>query len=562
MTADLSLDERIRGLRSGAVDPKVTGRWYLPGQPNPDDPDQELKGWAAARGFLERAPRLVGEFLVALQAAIDANDPTQVRLVLVESAAYLGALRDVISPEISREHQQQGFRQLFTYRDGMKNVRHVDPVHMRMLLLETDALILRARREIAHMSRVAWLRGVPQPAADEAPPSLPPQPLVDFVAEFMALADEVELRLDGLHAGALLDVPRDIDEEFDYRLRGADRQRLVHADIDDRDILYEWLAHRYAYDSTRAGLNSALTQNGYSSKKLDFDDGSGASFVVVMPEDKDGDLPPLFVFRGTQLSDLRDLHTDLEFQIGQAHFDSVRSLGLEEMLKGAAFDCCGRRPHVTGHSLGGALAQLAAAHWPELIDEVVTFQAPGLSRANVRLAEERKRTLHRSPPVRHYIADIDLVHRAGQRHLDGETILVSAVHFDRGAGREWGLWHTDLLLTDHRMGSKLDGLQLAAMWAPHSLHGFASMTHHPSATGSGLEFARAGISLSVEFSKAMLKGPRDPLTVARLTRTLVAKGLAQEEPSLLRGGVEVTGIVAGALGRAALRRRKALLRRS
>jgi putative lipase involved disintegration of autophagic bodies len=42
---------------------------------------------------------------------------------------------------------------------------------------------------------------------------------------------------------------------------------------------------------------------------------------------------------------------------------------------------------VTGHSLGGALAQLAAASYGDMIQDSITFQSPGLNAEEASTAE-------------------------------------------------------------------------------------------------------------------------------------------------------------------------------
>jgi pimeloyl-ACP methyl ester carboxylesterase len=72
---------------------------------------------------------------------------------------------------------------------------------------------------------------------------------------------------------------------------------------------------------------------------------------------------------------------------------------------------------VTGHSLGGALAQLTAAHFPDRVARVVTFNAPGIA------AEEVKRfaAAKDQPQVTHHRELADIVSEAGEAHLPGSV---------------------------------------------------------------------------------------------------------------------------------------------
>ena len=76
---------------------------------------------------------------------------------------------------------------------------------------------------------------------------------------------------------------------------------------------------------------------------------------------------------------------------------------------------------VTGHSLGGAMAQLFTAKNPGKVGSLVTFQSPGISRKE---AEEGNRRISEldvndRPEISHHIVDNDLVDTAGEKNLTG-----------------------------------------------------------------------------------------------------------------------------------------------
>jgi hypothetical protein len=74
---------------------------------------------------------------------------------------------------------------------------------------------------------------------------------------------------------------------------------------------------------------------------------------------------------------------------------------------------------VTGHSLGGAIAQRYAANFGA--NEVITFNAPGIDKATAKKGKKTKAT--------HYVADGDPVSLAGEQFLDGD---VKVIRFDSG----------------------------------------------------------------------------------------------------------------------------------
>ena len=74
---------------------------------------------------------------------------------------------------------------------------------------------------------------------------------------------------------------------------------------------------------------------------------------------------------------------------------------------------------VAGYSLGGYLAQRAAADNADLVGngEVVTFQSGGLHREDTAKFNEANADGHID--VRHHQTNMDVVHRAGEAPLPG-----------------------------------------------------------------------------------------------------------------------------------------------
>ena len=79
-------------------------------------------------------------------------------------------------------------------------------------------------------------------------------------------------------------------------------------------------------------------------------------------------------------------------------------------------------PHITGHSLGGALAQWLAADYATVgnLGDVVTFNAPGIGRAAATT------DLSKVAAVRHYVTSTDIVSLAGEAFLPGRTVISDA----------------------------------------------------------------------------------------------------------------------------------------
>ncbi|MVN89156.1 hypothetical protein GO986_20685 [Deinococcus sp. HMF7620] len=119
-------------------------------------------------------------------------------------------------------------------------------------------------------------------------------------------------------------------------------------------------------------------------------------------------------------------------QVGWYHVQPNEDLILANLqrLKGKAIS--------TGHSLGGAIAQLVPALHPEYFGSVVTFQAANIDKAEV--AKMRQHNAGQADPVlaRHYRVEGDIVPTAGQQALDGQITYFDRVSRDKGTSEPFG----------------------------------------------------------------------------------------------------------------------------
>jgi len=150
---------------------------------------------------------------------------------------------------------------------------------------------------------------------------------------------------------------------------------------------------------------------------------------------EDFDEPPVLAFEGTH--DVYDVLTDLDpAGVGVTQFVAMRRK-IKETLQFASQQT-GRGILLTGHSLGGALAQLTAAQFAGQFKfaDVVTFQAPGITKTWLDFYESTTKGKDQ-PDVTHYTQAGDPVAHAGEAALPGTNRRVrsrSLIHAADVAG--------------------------------------------------------------------------------------------------------------------------------
>ena len=122
----------------------------------------------------------------------------------------------------------------------------------------------------------------------------------------------------------------------------------------------------------------------------------------------------MLALRGT--ADMAGALTDADpQQVGHHQFKENAGKILALIQQG------GGKVDVTGHSLGGAVAQITAAHYTKNIGRVTTFQSPGINKATVKMFSENMKKMKKGdrPDVNHHTVKNDLVSKAGQENLPG-----------------------------------------------------------------------------------------------------------------------------------------------
>ena len=129
--------------------------------------------------------------------------------------------------------------------------------------------------------------------------------------------------------------------------------------------------------------------------------------------------PPLVAFRGTEGPDAPDWAANMGGQVGRRQMDDnaadiARLMRVED----------GQRLALTGHSLGGADAQIATSRFPDRVESLTTFQSPGIYGSEARRVDRSNRDGHID--VNHYRANGDIVPFAGEQMVGGNIFQFNA----------------------------------------------------------------------------------------------------------------------------------------
>jgi len=184
--------------------------------------------------------------------------------------------------------------------------------------------------------------------------------------------------------------------------------------LTNADAVVEQLAHGMIDKEVDAKDEHFLQVNGYQALPII----RGVhEFVMRTFLPTQSGKPPIVAFRGTRPSKIQTVIADLDpTGIGMYQFNPNRALIDAQMAAAASHG----QVVSSGHSLGGALAQIAAATFPDRVQRIVTFQSPGISKDLVAQLEKYN-TEHPDHEIEssHHRVKGDLVPLGGQALTPG-----------------------------------------------------------------------------------------------------------------------------------------------
>ncbi|MDQ2098217.1 MAG: calcium-binding protein [Tychonema bourrellyi B0820] len=192
--------------------------------------------------------------------------------------------------------------------------------------------------------------------------------------------------------------------------------------------VYENLAKRLVYIDDNPQLQTVvqggLTAAGYRVDRTFNDPATGFHAIGLISTTPDK--PPVLVFRGGDEA-IDDVANGDKRGIGFNQFEANKqALGnwLTQISQDTTKNPNRLPPDVLGHSLGGAIAQLAATEFTSAIGDIVTFNSPGVDQDTVNIFKQK---VGAGKNVTHYIVSGDFVSLGGEAFLPGKVFFQTFV---------------------------------------------------------------------------------------------------------------------------------------
>lgn len=241
----------------------------------------------------------------------------------------------------------------------------------------------------------------------------------DLHAPELAPAHEAEPAVEAQHQPTAEAVPPaasfgELTGQPAVEAQGPQAENAEAQPLANTDAVIEQLAHGMVAKELDDNDERFLQTNGY--RALPIIRGM-REFVMRSFVPTQGGKPPIVAFRGTVPTKVQTVIADLDPSgIGMYQFNPNRAL-IEGQVRAAATH---GQVISSGHSLGGALAQIAAATFPDCVQRIVTFQAPGVSREIAqRLVEHNEENPEEAIDSTHHRVKGDLVPYGGEALTPG-----------------------------------------------------------------------------------------------------------------------------------------------
>ncbi len=203
----------------------------------------------------------------------------------------------------------------------------------------------------------------------------------------------------------------------------ASKEERTQPPLTNVDAVIEQLAHGMVAKELDGRDEAFLAANGYEAMPII----RGVhEFVMRTFVPTQAGKPPIVAFRGTVPTKIQTVIADLDpTGIGMYQFNPNRALIDAQMAAAATHGAIVS----AGHSLGGALAQIAAAAFPDRVGRIVTFQAPGVSRETAKkIVDHNEAHPEQAIESSHHRVSGDLV------PMGGEALTPGIIHNHKMTG--------------------------------------------------------------------------------------------------------------------------------